>query len=384
MTDREAEIYKIIRDNPMISQNEIAQRLGITRSAVSVYLNNMTKKGILRGRGYLLNDAIYPVIIGPGHIDILSHCEEGQNTAGTGGTGFYCRSATVAYGGAVKNVASYLARLECHPRAIFSVGADFFGSHFLRDCRENGINVDGSLMVPDGVTPIYNEISTASGRIASAYMKDNLADRLSASFLYTKQRLLKGANEIVFHDSLSYSAGEYITSACADAYTIFFSVMYPDTIKFMDILARFKLVILPLDILFQIALPEAVVTVDTYSVSDLKKAFSQMREMGVTNLIVSCTPSQICYMQKDTFFLHNSVTPPAFRKKEVRTHRDAFVAGIVYCHENDAPVDKMLDFLAASKLVAMGSDNFFETHYCLSLVEEKAKELNSELKLFRY
>ena len=44
MTGREAEIYKILQTDPMISQNDIALQLGITRSAVSVYLNNMIKK----------------------------------------------------------------------------------------------------------------------------------------------------------------------------------------------------------------------------------------------------------------------------------------------------------------------------------------------------
>ena len=41
MTQREREILQIIRDDPMISQYDIAKKLGITRSAISAYLNTM-------------------------------------------------------------------------------------------------------------------------------------------------------------------------------------------------------------------------------------------------------------------------------------------------------------------------------------------------------
>ncbi len=44
MTNREREIYQLLRENPMISQKEIADLLGIQRSSVAVHILNLTKK----------------------------------------------------------------------------------------------------------------------------------------------------------------------------------------------------------------------------------------------------------------------------------------------------------------------------------------------------
>ena len=46
MTNREREVLKLIESNPMISQEEIASILGITRSSVAVHISNLMKKGV--------------------------------------------------------------------------------------------------------------------------------------------------------------------------------------------------------------------------------------------------------------------------------------------------------------------------------------------------
>ena len=46
MTRREQEILAWIRDNPLISQQELAQRAGITRSSVAVHISNLMRKGL--------------------------------------------------------------------------------------------------------------------------------------------------------------------------------------------------------------------------------------------------------------------------------------------------------------------------------------------------
>ena len=56
MTKREAQILEWIRENPMISQQELADRAGITRSSVGVHIANLMKKGFVLGRGYLLGE----------------------------------------------------------------------------------------------------------------------------------------------------------------------------------------------------------------------------------------------------------------------------------------------------------------------------------------
>ena len=54
MTQREQQILEWIRQDPMISQEDLAQRAGITRSSVGVHISNLMKKGCILGKGYLL------------------------------------------------------------------------------------------------------------------------------------------------------------------------------------------------------------------------------------------------------------------------------------------------------------------------------------------
>ena len=54
MTQRERQILNWIEADPMISQQELAERAGITRSSVAVHISNLMKKGCIAGKGYIV------------------------------------------------------------------------------------------------------------------------------------------------------------------------------------------------------------------------------------------------------------------------------------------------------------------------------------------
>mgnify|MGYP003397765899 CR=1 FL=1 len=39
LTEREKEILKVIKENPLVSQEEIAKKLSITRSSIAVHIS---------------------------------------------------------------------------------------------------------------------------------------------------------------------------------------------------------------------------------------------------------------------------------------------------------------------------------------------------------
>ena len=57
MTQRERQILQWIEENPMISQEELAQKAGISRSSIAVHISNLMKKGYIAGKGYVLVEA---------------------------------------------------------------------------------------------------------------------------------------------------------------------------------------------------------------------------------------------------------------------------------------------------------------------------------------
>lgn len=70
MNDREKQILKILRRNPLIQQNEIADILQISRSRVAAHIMDLMRKGMIKGKGYILTEQDYCVVVGAINMDI--------------------------------------------------------------------------------------------------------------------------------------------------------------------------------------------------------------------------------------------------------------------------------------------------------------------------
>ena len=70
MTQRERQILNWIEENPLISQQELAEKAGITRSSVAVHISNLMKKGCISGKGYIVQTAPYVTVVGGVNMDI--------------------------------------------------------------------------------------------------------------------------------------------------------------------------------------------------------------------------------------------------------------------------------------------------------------------------
>ena len=73
VTDRERELLSWIEENPMMSQQELADRAGITRSSVSVHISNLMKKGMIQGKGYVVQKRPYVAVVGGINKDIAGY-----------------------------------------------------------------------------------------------------------------------------------------------------------------------------------------------------------------------------------------------------------------------------------------------------------------------
>ena len=100
MTQRENEILEILRSNPLISQKDLADRLHITRSSVAGHIMNLTNKGHIKGKGYILKEKDYVLVIGGANMDIQGFPQK-QLISGDSNPG----TVKVSCGGVGRNIA---------------------------------------------------------------------------------------------------------------------------------------------------------------------------------------------------------------------------------------------------------------------------------------
>ena len=211
MTQREKEIVAILKAEPTISQDELAARLKITRSSVAVHITNLTKKGILLGKGYIVNDDPYVLVIGGSNIDIqgIPHQPLIPHDSNVG-------HVNVSFGGVGRNIAENCARLGISTRLLSVVGQDMYGQSILAHAKQIGLHMNDSLVVNHAQTSTYLSILDHHHDLSVAINAMSIMNALTPDYILSKRHLLEQAQLIVLDTNLNEDTLDAIFTCAKD------------------------------------------------------------------------------------------------------------------------------------------------------------------------
>lgn len=197
MTKRERQILEWIRQNPMISQNEIADLAGISRSGAAAHVSNLIKKGYLRGKGYVLAPQKYVVVIGGMNID----------TYGIATHDFQIKTSNPghvvhAIGGLGRNISLNLHKLAVTNYFITAYGDDFWGEQFLADSADQGLDVSYSKKFSNSATSNYIYLNQPNGERFIGLDDMEINKRITPEFIKDRSDIIMAANYLVLDTNL--------------------------------------------------------------------------------------------------------------------------------------------------------------------------------------
>ncbi len=123
LTAREREIVEALQKQPLISQDELAQHFGISRSSVAVHISNLMKKGVILGKGYVFNKKVSIVVLGQVYLEIKVVGEKDQSQIDLGHAGF------------ARDVCQALSGYGISSKVITMVGNEDLGTQLLNEIQ---------------------------------------------------------------------------------------------------------------------------------------------------------------------------------------------------------------------------------------------------------
>jgi pseudouridine kinase len=185
-------LYARIRANPYLSQQELADSLGLSRSAVAGHIAALIRERRLLGRAYVLPDRRPIVCIGAANLDrkLRSLAPLAMGTSNPA-------RADESFGGVARNIAENLARLGAPVALMTAVGLDAAGAALLAHAAEAGIDTGATLTLPDTCSGTYTAVLGGGGELVVALADMGLYEQLTPAYLDTRATLRAQAAMVV-------------------------------------------------------------------------------------------------------------------------------------------------------------------------------------------
>jgi pseudouridine kinase len=361
MTNREQEILVLLKSNPMISQNELAETLHITRSSVGVHITNLMKKGLILGKGYILPKERYVCVIGGSNVDILgspkSKLVPRDSNIGT---------VKISLGGVGRNIAENLVRLGVETRLISVVGDDEYGQKILEDARQIGLSMQDSLTIKGATSSIYLCILDEANDMALAVNRMDIYDLMTVDFIKSKKHVIENASLCILDTNIPADVLEYVLSTFRN--TIFFldAVSTAKAEKVKDLIGYFHTVKpnrLEAEVLSGIAIRDE---------HDLKKASEVLHAKGVRQVFISLGKDGVfCSTPTETY----QMKAPNVRIVNATGAGDAFLAALALGYLMDMDTRQSALLASAASAIALSHENTINPTMSAGTLFEKAKEL---------
>lgn len=322
MNEKESLIIQLIKENPFVSQIELSEKTGLSRSAVAGYISSLTKEGKILGRAYILPDHKEVLCVGGANVDrkiqALGKLELGTSNPAKSGQ---------SCGGVARNIAENLGRLGSKTALLTVVGEDKEGE-WLLDYTKAYVDISPSQPLSKATTGTYTAVLDNHGEMAVALADMFIYDLIDEDFIEKKWAYFASSEMIVLDTNFSAPVLKRIIERChiEQIPLCITPVSSPKVKKLPQNLNGVTWLIANRDE------AEALSNVKINDEIDLYKAAKIIMEKGVQNLVITLGEKGLIYYTQSGNF--GEVSPPNIKIEDVTGAGDSLVSGIIFAHLN--------------------------------------------------
>jgi pseudouridine kinase len=358
MTKREQEILIILKENPLIPQQELANRLGIKRSSVGVHLSNLLKKGYLKGKGYIINEAPYLVVLGGANVDIVGFTNNPlvfkDSNQGT---------LKISMGGVGRNIAENLVRLGLNTKLISVIGDDTNGQQLKTHSQQIGLDILDSLFLKNQPTSVHLAIMDEHNDMALGLSAMDIYNQFDLSYIKRKHEILQKATCIVLDTNMPKTILDEVATK------------YQHQKLFLDAVAGSKALrakdILPFLHVLKVNRLEAEILsgLKIIKTNDVSKLADYFHKVGVKNVCVTLGDEGAFY---SNYTRNGYIKPQKTSVINANGAGDAFMAGLIFSDLQNKSLKESATFGMACAAVTLEHED--------NVHPELQQKLNTQIK----
>ncbi|WP_188207679.1 carbohydrate kinase [Alkalibacillus aidingensis] len=360
--NKEQQILHQIRLNPFISQQELSEKVGISRPAVANYIKKLINAGEIKGRAYVLNDQPIVTCIGGANIDRKAYAlqEARMNTSNP------VRSEE-SLGGVARNVAENLARLHLEPKLATFVGQDKDGEWLKESSKKIGIDISQVMTLPTQRTGTYTAFLDHSGELVVSMADMEIYNEVTPEMINSMWKEIATSRAIFVDTNIPSDSLQTIINKCQQQ----------GISLFLDPVSSIKAEKLPNDLTgVHTILPnrdeaEVLSGVKVSSPEDYPKACENILAKGVSQVVLSLGDQGVYYYSENEQALIPAQTIDVV---DVTGAGDAFASGLLYGHLNGQTLGESCKLGMASSVLTLQSNQSCAEELNPEKITEIAKE----------
>lgn len=359
MNRKEKVIFDYIKNDPFISQQQLSEKVNLSRSAVANIISGLVRKGYVKGKAYIINEESPIICIGAANVDRKFYVSDRLIK----GTSNPIHSSS-SVGGVARNIAENLGRLNQNVSLITVGGMDNEWEK-IKTSTSSFVNMDDVHRLPALSTGSYTALINHQGEMEYGFADMEIYDELMPEMLQQNIGLLSRAKCIIVDLNIPKESIEFIR-----AYALNHEI---------------KLVIIPVSGPKMKHLPEKMHGVEWIVVNkdetetffniniadktDMEKGSFMWNQYGVKHVIVTNGSESLVYT--DGEIARHYDIERSNHVIDVTGAGDAFASAVIYGALSNRHIDDII------KLGLINSRKTIETNYTVRLDLNEEQLLNN-------
>ncbi|MEC5425272.1 PfkB family carbohydrate kinase [Virgibacillus sp. C22-A2] len=284
--NKENQILHHIKMNPFISQQELSKKVGLSRSAVANYIANLTRRGEIKGRAYVIQNQSSVVCIGGTNTDRKAQSDQKVHLHTSNPV-----KITEVCGGVARNFAENLSRLGYSTSLITCVGDDAEGDWLLNETKHQGVDVSQAWVLHSKRTGTYTALLDVTGKMVVSMADMNIYEYITIEMIEDKWSYIAKAKAVFLDTNIPEDCINYLIKRCRDE----------DIVLYINPVSAAKVQKLPhcLDgvdvLLLNQEEAEVLIGEKINSVEVCQQACEEIRQRGVRKVIIMLDSQGVYY-----------------------------------------------------------------------------------------